>query len=101
MSHGGSRPGSGRKPGTSTKLNQDARQQALAGGVSPLDYMLSLLRDEKLGQDVRFDAAKSAAPYLHARLAAVEHSGGMTLTHEDALDELDEPGTDDQATIER
>jgi len=33
-------------------------------------------------------------------LSAVEHSGDMTLRHEDALDELDEPGTDDQAPIE-
>lgn len=33
-------------------------------------------------------------------LSAVEHSGDVTLRHEDALDELDEPGTDDQATTE-
>ncbi|MEH2501228.1 hypothetical protein V1290_000039 [Bradyrhizobium sp. AZCC 1578] len=62
--------------------------------------MLGLMRNEELDRETRLDAAKSAAPYVHARLAAVEHSGGMTLTHEDALDELDEPGTDDQATIE-
>lgn len=98
MPHGGARTGAGRKAGTATKLNQDARQKALDGGVSPLEYMLGLLRDETLDRDTRLDAAKSAAPYLHARLAAVEHSGGMTLLHEDALDELDDgPGTDDQA----
>jgi len=28
---------------------------------------------------------------------SVEMSGGLNLTHEDALDELDGPGTDDQA----
>jgi hypothetical protein len=100
MAHGGARPGAGRKPGAATRLNQDARQKALDGGISPLDYMLGLMRDEELDRDTRLDAAKSAAPYLHARLAAVEHSGGMTLRHEDALDELDEPGTDDQAPTE-
>ena len=60
--------------------------------------MLKILRDENQNPDARFEAAKAAAPYVHARLAAVEHSGDMTLRHEDALDELDEPGADDQAT---
>jgi hypothetical protein len=78
-------------------VNEQARQKALEGGISPLDYMLGLMRDESLDRDTRLDAAKAAAPFVHAKLAAVEHSGAMTLTHEDALNELDEPGTDDQA----
>lgn len=97
MAHGGARPGAGRKPGQTTKLNEDARQKALEGGISPLEYMLGQLRDETNSKDVRMDAAKAAAPYVHARLAAVEHSGEMRMRHEDALDELDEPGTEDQA----
>ena len=97
MAHGGAREGAGRKPGQTTKLNEDARQKALEGGISPLDYMLAQLRDDTNDKETRMDAAKAAAPYVHARLAAVEHSGGLSLTHEDALDELDEPGTDDQA----
>jgi len=75
MAHGGAREGAGRKPGAATKLNQDARQQALEGGISPLDYMLKILRDEALPQDVRMDAAKASAPYVHAKLASVEHAG--------------------------
>lgn len=95
MPHGGARTGAGRKPGESTKLNAEARQKALEGGVSPLDYMLGLLRNEENPADMRFEAAKAAAPYVHARLAAVEHSGDMTLHHEDALAELDdEPGAE-------
>jgi len=100
MAHGGARPGAGRKPGQSTKLNQKAREEALAGGISPLDYMLALLRDEDEAKEVRMDAAKAAAPYLHPRLAAVEHSGDMTLRHENALDELDEPGEGDPSPVE-
>lgn len=69
----------------------------MEGGISPLEYMLGVLRDVEKPADMRFEAAKAAAPYMHARLAAVEHSGGLLLTHEDALDELDEPGTGDQA----
>jgi hypothetical protein len=101
MAHGGARRGAGRKPGQTTKLNQQAREQALEGGISPLDYMLGLMRNESLSTEDRFEAAKAAAPYVHARLAAVEHSGDMTLRHEDALDELDDgPRADDTPAAE-
>jgi hypothetical protein len=56
-------------------MNEAARAKALEGGISPLDYLLSLLRDDGLDRETRMDAAKAAAPYVHARLAAVEHSG--------------------------
>lgn len=74
MAHGGPRPGAGRKPGAATKLNEAARKQAAEGGLMPLDYMLEILRDEEADKASRMDAAKAAAPYVHARLAAVEHS---------------------------
>ena len=41
----------------------------------PLDYMLQVLRNEKETREVRMDAAKAAAPYLHARLASTEIKG--------------------------
>ena len=41
----------------------------------PLDCMLSILRDEDMAPDARMDAAKAAAPYVHAKLASVEHKG--------------------------
>ena len=47
----------------------------------PLDYLLALLRDNAQTQEVRTDAAKAAAPYLHARLAAVEHSGEIVTAY--------------------
>lgn len=74
MAHGGPRQGAGRKPGATTRLNEAARKKAAEGGLMPLDYMLSILRDEALAPSERFEAAKAAAPYVHARLAAVEHS---------------------------
>lgn len=101
MTHGGPRPGAGRKPGAATKLNEAARKQAAEGGLMPLDYLLSIMRDEKLTRQDRVDAAKAAAPYVHAKLAAVEHSGGISFSHEDALAELDEPeGAGDQGEAE-
>ncbi len=74
MTHGGPRPGAGRKQGQTTKLNEAARKQAAEGGLMPLDYMLQILRDERKDDGERFEAAKAAAPYVHAKLAAIEHS---------------------------
>lgn len=56
-------------------MNEAARKAALAEGISPLDFLLSAMRDGDQPFDKRLDAAKAAAPYVHARLAAVEHSG--------------------------
>ncbi len=48
--------------------------------------MLEVMRDAAGDRSKRLDAAKAAAPYLHARLTAVEHSGGLTLeSHEQFL----------------
>jgi hypothetical protein len=35
------------------------------------------------------ECARDAAPYIHAKLSAVQHSGAITLTHEDALSQLE------------
>jgi hypothetical protein len=44
------------------------------------------------------ECARDAAGYMHAKLTAVQHSGHVSTSHEDALNELDDrPGTDDQA----
>jgi hypothetical protein len=75
MSHGGKREGAGRKPGASTRMNEAARAAAAEGGLMPLDFMLSVLRDEANTTEDRMDAAKAAAPYVHAKLASVEHKG--------------------------
>jgi hypothetical protein len=50
-----------------------------ASGLTPLDYMLGILRDEQLSLEDRMDAAKAFAPYVHAKLASVEL--GRRTTH--------------------
>jgi hypothetical protein len=47
----------------------------MSEGISPLDYLLGLMRDESQEQSVRMDAAKAAAPYVHAKLQAMTLSG--------------------------
>jgi hypothetical protein len=43
--------------------------------VTPLDFLLCIMRDGKLDAALRLDAAKAAARYVHPTLAAVQHSG--------------------------
>jgi hypothetical protein len=51
--------------------------------------MVRNMRDEGAPADRRDRMAIAAAPYLHPRLAAVDHSGKVGwLTHEEALAEL-------------
>jgi hypothetical protein len=59
-----------------------------AAALSPLDYMLQVLRDPEAGPAERKWAAEKAAPYLHPRLQSVEHGGTVTISHEDALERL-------------
>lgn len=73
--HGGKRPGAGRPKGSVARLDAEARKQAAEGGITPLEYMLSVLRDEANPLETRMDAAKASAPYVHAKLAAVEVAG--------------------------
>lgn len=37
--------------------------------------MLSVMRDESRPVDMRLDAANKAAPYVHPKLASIEHTG--------------------------
>lgn len=81
---GGKRPGAGRKPGSATAKTREIADKAAEEGITPLEYMLQIMRrdsdhaDEKIQlarEAMRFEAAKAAAPYIHPRLASVEHSG--------------------------
>lgn len=74
---GGKRPNAGRKKGSRTTRTQIIAAKATAEGITPLEYMLAILRDEQGDQKDRFAAAMAAAPYIHPRLAAVEHSGNQ------------------------
>ncbi len=89
MPKGGRREGAGRKAGVPNKTTLQKEAMIAASGLTPLDYMLRILRDEACEPLVRMDAAKAAAPYVHPRLNAIEHSGALAVLHEKALDELE------------
>jgi hypothetical protein len=75
---GGARQNAGRRKGSvskATEVRQEILARATAEGLSPLEFMLEVLRDETKPFNDRFEAAKAAAPYTHPKLASVEHKG--------------------------
>ncbi len=82
---GGSRKGAGRKPGAATKRTREVADKAASEGITPLEYMLQVMRTEPSAEleardmlsaiVLRFEAAKAAAPYIHPKLSAVEVTG--------------------------
>ncbi|WP_448952144.1 hypothetical protein [Labrys neptuniae] len=91
--NGGVRAGAGRKKGSANKLTQAERKKALDRGLSPLEVMTDLMnhsyrrwkneaRKRKPNEDAlmakqkaTLEAAEKLAPYLHPKLAAVQHTG--------------------------
>lgn len=83
---GGARKGAGRKVGSATTKTRAIADRAASEGVTPLEFMLSVMRKEPSGdikdervlqsiREMRFEAAKAAAPYMHPKLSAIEHTG--------------------------
>lgn len=73
----------GRQKGSKNKatVEKEAGQaevvaKAAAAGITPLEVMLGAMRDAwPHDKDAAARFAKDAAPYMHPRLAAVEHTG--------------------------
>jgi len=75
--HGGARPNAGRKSKSRELLIERSRLAVVNADVTPLEYLLGILKDATKDDDVRFKAAVAAAPYVHPRLNAIEHSGSV------------------------
>jgi|HubBroStandDraft_6_1064221.scaffolds.fasta_scaffold766375_2 hypothetical protein len=76
MPRGGKRPGSGRKLGSVTKRTREIADGALAAGLSPLQFLLSVMRDETQPAQRRDWAAAIALPFTSARLAMIGMAPG-------------------------
>jgi len=85
MPRGGKREGAGRKAGAVTTRTREIADKAASEGLTPLEYMLQVLRDEAASKDDRMWAAEKAAPFVHPKLAAVDHSGNLNVRIEDLI----------------
>ncbi len=77
MSAGGARPGAGRPRGRRSSKSVEQLAAIAGTGLTPLEYLLNMMRDERQTEEKRLDAAKAAAPYVHPKLANIEatHKG--------------------------
>lgn len=79
---GGARKGAGRPRGPQVHPSRRAEAKALGllpatplqpsrleNGLTPLEMLLSAMRDERLSVEVRLAAAKAVAPYFHAKVS--------------------------------
>ena len=80
----------GRQKGTpnkSTLAHRTAVTSLRASGKDPITFFSDLLKNEEAPLDLRFQAAKELAPYMHPKLSSIEaRTGGKT--HEQRLAEL-------------
>jgi hypothetical protein len=72
---GGPRTGAGRKPGVANKASIARQAEVAAGGMTPLEYMLKVMRDPTAEHPRRQAMAVAAAPYVHPKLASTEITG--------------------------
>jgi hypothetical protein len=73
MPRGGPREGAGRPKG-STNIRTLEAIEALTG-LTPLEYLTSVYQDPNHDESKRIDAAKAAAPYVHAKLQTTTLQG--------------------------
>lgn len=118
MKIGGKR-GRGRPFGSKSKKTNKVAVSLAANGITPLEVMLMALRyhtDLAVAELAKGDQAdhkvivselaqasgfaKDAAPYMHPRLNAVDHSGGLRITYEDSLKAFQQAAASAQAIME-
>lgn len=77
--HGGRRPGAGRKPGSTTKRTREIAEAIAKGEAeTPLEFLLNVMRNAEEDMARRIDAAKAAAQYVHPKLSSVEAKQELT-----------------------
>ncbi len=96
-SKGGKRLGAGRKTGSLTKRTRQIAEAVATQGITPLEVMMKVMhqlyeeagnvQEEELGDKALANEARikllnmaatvgrHAAPYVHPRLSAIEHTG--------------------------
>lgn len=82
---GGRRAGAGRPAGSLNRRSVEILA-AVADGLSPLEYMLGVMRDENAAPDARAWAAEKAAPFFHPKPAPMHRLVHLRLPKTDTAD---------------
>src|ERR1044072_1853897 len=98
---GGFRAGSGRPKGAVSSIRphsvtEATRAEARRVGMTPLEYMLSVMNDEAVDPIRRDRMATCAAPYCHAK---ADYIGKRE--HEEAMSKSNDRGTEWEALLRR
>jgi hypothetical protein len=88
--HGGRRTGAGRPKGRKNHKTEKQIGAVSETGMTPLEYLTSIYQNEMEEKKDRIDAAKAAAPYVHAKLSSIDMTASVTMSHEDILELLDD-----------
>lgn len=90
----------GRAAGVVNKKTAEVQKQVADSGMTPLEYMLEVMRDLANEPRERLSAAQAAAPYVHAKLSTIDlkadlkaevkidHSLRPKLTRQEWLDSI-------------
>lgn len=72
--HGGARPGAGRKPGSLTAKTREIAEKCAQANKTPLEVMVEAMIEAYDRKDFELATkyAKDAAPYMHPRLSNIE-----------------------------
>lgn len=62
-------------PNKATREKKAHAEQLSKKGITPLEYMLGVMRNRNATNERRDDMAKAAAPFMHPRLNAIQHTG--------------------------
>ncbi len=69
---GGKRMGAGRPKGSAMTKTAVLASKLSADGITPLEFILNVMRDEAQPLPMRLNCAMAAAPFIHARLASIQ-----------------------------
>ncbi len=71
----GQKTGGGSRKGRPNRATAARAAAIAASGPVPLDYLLQVMCNPRLSTELRLEAARAAAPYVHPRLANITHKG--------------------------
>lgn len=71
----GRKTGGGSRKGKRNKRTLAQIDAGTLDGISPLDYLLGIMRGTIKKDAAKLSAAIAAAPYVHSKLATIKHQG--------------------------